>query len=525
MDEDDDVEVEQTLEDLYIHFQRRHTYSGQIVGSEWGANVMNDIVGDGVNDYGMDFHSMYTWLGNSPGSPFDPLGYPVWEENWTTDYNPADTTGRLNETAFIGMVHLHADASAGDETDDPGMMSMRGYLGADDPLTAANDAFSASQMQQEYNFMSEARGTPFMTPHHAYVVDPPKEGETPPENFLSPDGAPKLDDAGGMQAAWSYGPYTLEHGESVHIMFAEGASGLSTQHAVEVGRQWKEAAGHVEENTDPSAPITLNMNGTDVTMTKNEWWWTGQDSLFQMFERARAHYNAGLGSIPEPPRPPRTFTVTSGVDRITLEWTTYDDGPTRTGWELYRTRHRYQGAVEDDFQYELVEELPPDATSYEDSDVSRGINYFYYLVAVGEVVTDDVTFETPQTVKLRSSRYYSQTYDPAVLKRPPKSLDRAQVVPNPFNLGAEQNLRWPDVQDKLAFMDIPGYCRIQIYSEIGEHIRTIEHTDGSGDETWDLQTYAGQLVVSGIYFAVIEELDQNGNATGDQVIRKIIIIR
>jgi hypothetical protein len=112
------------------------------------------------------------------------------------------------------------------------------------------------------------------------------------------------------------------------------------------------------------------------------------------------------------------------------------------------------------------------------------------------------------------------------LKRGPGSgIEAARVVPNPFNLGSVDDIRWPDIQDKIGFLDIPGYCNIRIYTELGEHIRTIEHNDGSGDEYWDMMTYAQQLVVSGVYLAYIEETDENMNPTGNTVIRKIIIIR
>jgi hypothetical protein len=59
-----------------------------------------------------------------------------------------------------------------------------------------------------------------------------------------------------------------------------------------------------------------------------------------------------------------------------------------------------------------------------------------------------------------------------------------------------------------------------IFTELGELIKTIEHSDGSGSEDWDLRTTSNQLVVSGIYIAVI--IDSN---TGDKEIEKFSIIR
>ena len=74
--------------------------------------------------------------------------------------------------------------------------------------------------------------------------------------------------------------------------------------------------------------------------------------------------------------------------------------------------------------------------------------------------------------------------------------------------------------DKIAFYNIPGNCTISIYTELGELIKTIEHTDGSGDEFWYSVTSSNQIVVSGIYIAVITD-----NSTGDKHIAKFAVIR
>ncbi|MBD3275515.1 MAG: hypothetical protein GF372_09405 [Candidatus Marinimicrobia bacterium] len=516
-EEGGEVVPEQDLNGLYVNFQKRYTYSGVIVGSGWGANVMNDIVGDGMNDYGKDFNAVYTWLGNSLNAPYDPLGDPLWETNNVTNNIDADTSGRLGEPAFVGVVNLHADSAAGNTTPAQGQPSFMGRIDADDQLTSNNDAFNEPQMINEYEFM--ANGIYPGEENHAYLVDQD-------DDFTTAEGDPMLGKPGGWQQTFSYGPYDLAPGESIRFVIAEGANGLSMDMAIKVGRAWKESANHVEANADPTTPLTID--GT--TLTKNEWWWSGQDSIFQMFDRAIAHYDAGLGSIPDPPRPPQTFDVVSGVDQIELSWTAYDDGPTRTGWEVYRTQNRYQGDVRDDWKYRKIATLGAGETSYndvtsDDGHPQRGVNYFYYLVATGDPADNDGAGMTPVDT-LRSSRYYAQTYSPASLKRGPGSgIEAARVVPNPFNLGSVDDIRWPDIQDKIGFLDIPGYCTIRIYTELGEHIRTIEHNDGSGDEYWDMMTYSQQLVVSGVYLAYIEETDENMNPTGNTVIRKIIIIR
>ena len=98
-------------------------------------------------------------------------------------------------------------------------------------------------------------------------------------------------------------------------------------------------------------------------------------------------------------------------------------------------------------------------------------------------------------------------------------MEDARIVPNPVNLGADATVRF-DQEDRVAFFNIPGNCTIKIYTEIGELVHTIEHSDGSGDELWNLTTTSRQLLVSGIYIAVISD-----NDTGDEAIRKFTVIR
>ena len=118
-------------------------------------------------------------------------------------------------------------------------------------------------------------------------------------------------------------------------------------------------------------------------------------------------------------------------------------------------------------------------------------------------------------------------------------LNQIRVVPNPLYFGGSNDrnggfVRFPDFQDKISFRGLPGACRIDIYTELGEQLATLENTSGSGSVDWNLATKFGQPVVSGVYVAVITATrdydgDQPGRdgtfRNGDQVIRKFVIIR
>lgn len=535
VDPEQTIELEQTLEGVYFFFISRYAVNASSTwtrgnGAPWGKFTMNDAVGDGHEDYDVDFRAQFAWAGLNPdNTTFNTIGGSLWSASaghgWAGDrFAAEDTVGRLAGAHMVGRVTIHADKSVSDRTDDPEQPRTMGTMGSDDPDLVELE-YDVELMQRQYEWMSGVKSKGFsvtdplggapdgrLWPHQADWVEPDDDGGYTGENFATPTNNPALFppqgrfDEGGWAIIEGYGPYTLEHGEHINVVAAEGVAGLSDSAKLMIGIKYKQL-GAVKETT----PIEWH----GVEMTKNEWVMTSRDSLFQMFERAIANYESDY-SIPQPPLPPKTFTVTSGTDAITLEWEMYGTGPTVTGFEIWRVAKRYTDAA----GYIKIKDLASNATSYSDQDVIRGIEYYYYIQAVGEVNTDPAGL-TPTGVPLKSGRYYTQTFLPAKMKRVPGAeLADIRIVPNPFNLGADQDLRWPDKQDKLGFLNIPGRCTISIYTQLGELVAEIEHTDDSGDEFWDHTTSSRQLITSGVYIAVIEDTE-----TGDTEIQKFVIIR
>jgi hypothetical protein len=158
---------------------------------------------------------------------------------------------------------------------------------------------------------------------------------------------------------------------------------------------------------------------------------------------------------------------------------------------------------------------------YNDVSAIRGISYFYYIVSFRSAIPADPTTRTPAG-ELESSRFYTQTYDPAFLKRAAGTTsDQIRIAPNPYIISSNENaLRFPSEPDKIAFFNIPGNCVIKIYTELGELIKEIVHDDGSGDAYWNSITSSNQVIVSGIYIVVIENKDTN-----ERTIKKLVVIR
>lgn len=547
VDDDEEIELpDQTLTDLYIYRSenfRTNEKGARVVGDAqtWGKWNMIDVVGDGHQEYEVDLRAAYTWAGFNPNfdMPFSNLGSPVWnDEPWYI--MEGDSTGRLAGGDMNGRAVLYGErvgneASYDMEADFPPPPEMDAdELASRDPTRHQPHILGF----QDADGRLTSPGEPDADYYEIGILaDGPRQGTYPHyADIIEPDGnfATTTNDAangrqGGYRSTEAFGPYELGPGESVRIVMIDGAAGLTRHAQIAIGEAFKRNGGDDSlqiaydanndgviqgmENDEPGDGVSRQME-YDESLTKNQWALSARDSLNQAFRRAIANYRSGF-AIPRPPLPPAEVRVDGRPDQIEVRWDSYEGGPERTAWEIYRTDRHVSNRP-----YEHIATLPPDVRTYDDTEVTRGLDYYYAVQAVGAVNEDD-TGDTPTGVRLRSSRYYAQTYTPASLKRPPgETISDLRIVPNPFNLSAEESIQWPGESERLAFLDLPGQSRIQIFTETGELVETIEHTDGSGDEFWNLTTEARQVVVSGIYVAVIEDLE-----TGRTIRRKFTIIR
>jgi len=499
------------LTGVYFYYQYRlsvcnHTrnYIGNATG--WGINAMLDTRGDGVKSDTDDFEVagdassphmriQYVWHGYYPAKSFGyyNIGGPIMGPALSAALHgdPRDTTGFLGAAQFVGVATLHADKSATDKSNDPSQPSTTSFEGSDEPNTSQNSQFDAPKMALEYAWMNKGHANP----RHADKVNP--DG-----NQRSGHGDPALGTPGGFSNANGYGPYDLEPGDSIHIVMAEGASGLSYDACLRVGRWYK-----------------ANQASSDAAAVKNDSVLTGKDSLFQTFRRAIANFKSGWGLAQEP-LPPKSFIVTSGGDKVALTWDVYPGGPRIAGFRVYRAIGRY------DENSTLIYTAGAGERSFDDTEVTRGVANYYYIVSVGDPADNTGGGQTPAGIALTSNRMYTQTYDAAYLKRQPgnalgpNNMDSIRVVPNPFSISSDVGLGFAYEPDKIVFYNVPGYCKIRIYTELGELIKEFDHNDGSGDHYWRSVTSSRQIVVSGIYIAVIDNA-----TTGQRVIKKFAVVR
>lgn len=513
---------EQTLDGFQVFFQYRYAisregavYDGNWLpqSAAWGHNTMNDVIGENPDnpasndlyyDDGEIMRALYSWHGYHSKADFDNIGAP----NVRGD-------GHLGAAQFVGSVTLHADKSASDNSDDLTQPSTTWYVFSDDPLTdAGSDQFNSSRMSDEYAYMT--RGHPSNSQAEAV-------GTTFPDLF-SPGG---ISNPGGASQGQGFGPYTLAPGDSIRIVIAEAAAGLSREMCYQVGGNWINGI-----NLDqPASTPTLQWMGdhylssgiSDEDEYKNLWVFTGLDSLIGTFKRARENFKGNYNVVPPPPVP-SLFEVNSGGDRISLSWSS--EAESSTGFSGYKiTRLKFipdttgflysmnSGLIVEDTTILKSWVINPGTLTFDDYSALRGFDYYYYLEAFddGSQNNGDPLF---------SSKFLARTNKPAYLKRPPgESLSDIRVVPNPFNLSARDFQYGISAPDRIMFLNIPPECTIRIFSERGDHINTIEHTDGSGDEAWNSVTSSRQVVVSGLYIAHFE------TPSGESAIRKFIVIR
>lgn len=521
---------------------------------DYGSNTINDCIGqDAAHSLPApnNFRAVYEYYGpdGSSSGVSDDIGGP--------DFSDGHIMGG---TQFVGEMVLHADATATDTTDAVSQPSTTQFLASDNTQNTPSSTapFDASTMTQQYQ-QSMTVGNPTQT-NAEQVGEDPNGWPTAFTDTWSASAAlgPRK---GGYESNQSFGPYTIPPGDSIRIVICEAIAGINHVFNGEVARNWynwyKNGKGGSTALQLPSkGPFrwknptwTPGGTTTDGDVYKNAWVFTGVDSLLQTFQRARANYNGGF-NIPKPPPPPDKFVVASGGDRILLQWSTSAESALHfNGYRIYRATTKTDTIFEEVPGGELDKaalstNAPIDPTSglrtFADLTPVRGFNYYYYIQTKDDGSINNVEPGVP----LVSSEFYTMTNVAASLRRPAGgaagspdqySLSAIRIVPNPYNISAK-GIQYGTAYlgaDQLSFFNLPPLCTIRIFTDAGELIQTINHTNGSGDEAWNSQTSSGQVVASGLYIAYFEVTqdykDPKTNkllyTKGESIYKKFIIIR
>ena len=423
------------------------------------------------------------WDGNNIKSDYDDTGDPDINKGF---FEPSPGMGRMLSHQYFGMGILHADTSSDNESNDLSQPFSTVWR-------VGTKLFSSSQEAYEFYFS----GQHLASPQEMGFTDP-----TDPVNVSRPN--PYV----------CIGPYDMPFESDVHFTMLFAVNGINYDLCTSVGLSWWTRWKGGEGMTDEE---------------KNQWVATGKDSLFKYFSQANQRYFRNIENgrdpfdAPEAPLPP-DLEVTAGEKSVILEWSDVSDIPDFdtnvkdfSGYRVYRAKGR------NDTTFQMIWECggnsgEPVTTRYVDTGVQRGFAYFYYVTAF-----DDGTQNWEQPGRsLESGKYWNmmgknKPVHPFMSSERVPDLDNIKVVPNPFH-DKSIKYNWPGEENKLLFINIPLKCTIKIFTATGDLVKTIEHDDGTTEQSWNQITEDNQLIFSGVYIFYVES--EQGNNVG-----KFVVVR
>jgi len=407
--------------------------------------------------------------------------------------DPSRINGHLLSPQIPGYALLHAPKSAHDTTDDPSQPYSMPHAGIVKDLWGRRDF----GLRDTYIGHDDRGKFPKDIISEGWATSPEKG----PMRFIT------------------VGPYELTKNDSlgiqdsVTVVYAIGNGSISWEKADSVGKAW--------------------FQGDITDAQKNAYLKTGVDSLFKTLDRAYWAWNRGL-NVPDPPPPP-DLVVKSDADRVVVSWSYPDQAYYKDpdsgiddwyAWRVYRKKGAaFVNDPEDNFSGErwalIFETTDRSETTYIDSDVIRGVSYYYAVTSL-----DDGSQNTDGLFpgqKLESSRYANRSGMPAIpFKAGLAVSDQVRVVPNPATIRAG-GLGFPGAPSQILFVKLPYKCTLTIFTETGDRINSFDHF-GTDQHEWDQRTDTNQYVTSGIYIlAVTNAEDVNGHQLSDQFVKFILV--
>jgi hypothetical protein len=456
-----------------------------------------------------DLDSWFSGTAQLPGGTRDSLkiayywdykapGIAVYPNGSTDDSGDPDRiTGHLHSPQIPGYALLHAAKNSFDPADDDVSQPY-----AIPHATILNDLWGRIDVGLRDTYIGDdSRGR--------FPLDPVTEG------FIGANESQK-----GPMRFVTVGPYelTLDHDEAVYdsvcVVYAIGVGSINYETADSVGRAW------LENEISDSVKNAIIM--------------TGKDSLFQTMDRANWVWNNNF-RVPAPPPSP-DVVVNSDADRIIVEWSYpsedyYLDPETKVDdWQAWRV-YRKKGAATvndpaDNYSGErwerVFETTDRNEQIYIDTDVVRGVSYYYAVTAMDDGSQN--TYGLIPGQALESSRYANRSQLAArSFKAGLNTSKNVRVVPNPATLNAGA-MGFPGNENQILFAQLPYKCKLMIFTETGDLVDQIDHI-GTDQQVWFQKTDNNQYIASGIYILLVREAeDTDGNKLPDQF-EKFVIIR
>jgi len=462
--------------------------------TSWASGVDDWLDYYAGNVSGEPIRVLYGWDGDSP------LNAPIDDEG-----DPHPSSGVFMSTQYPGMAILHVDRAVNDGTNDASqpVMSYYSFGGA-----SSGNAFSIRPggslgpegIWNEFNSRKKFR-SPFnwdvwkssQTEEWAVVKNPNNEYY--------------------KTGTLGFGPYEFRSlGDSVRIVICYAVGSMGWAKAVSVGQLWKKTVDNIAGGISPTNKNVALRSGRDTLFAKIS-------RVSKLFRDPSGNFNLlkGAALIGRSPKSPGlTLMPSSAAGGIDLQW----ENVGATKYNIYR---RLKPSFRlDDTPAELLKDPYPlvasvTGTSWKDTSVGIGINYWYAVTAV-------------DASGLESSRFLNRT-DPTASDAwrgsvtPTGTLLEVFVVPNPYDRRSEKLYRLP--ANTVTFYGLSPECQIRIYTQSGDLVATLRHIASSGNiEQWNMVTDSKQYVASGLYLYVVDQTkDGAGNDLGLASRGKFVIIR
>lgn len=327
-----------------------------------------------------------------------------------------------------------------------------------------------------------------------------------------------------------FGPYHMEPGQKVRIVYAVGFDGIGIKKGKEVGLKWlRNTLEEPPALPDPEkgyfpANFAYPVGATEMDKRKDRWISTGIDSVMKTAYRAKWNFDHGY-KIPLAPPPPEELSVLGLGEGVEIKWKA-SEAESRDNFAGYRIMRRVSNA--DTVYYQPVYESDANDVgiehTYYDKDVLFGAVYYYYVQSKAKIDENDLNADPTSRGKMMySSRLLVPNIDNVNPPRPSSDdMSKIRIVPNPYNINDPllDAYGYTD-QRGLNFFNLPGIVTIKIFTENGDLIQTIVHDDPSesGLYTWNMITSSQQVINSGIYIAVFEK------PNGEISYQKFIVVR
>ena len=267
----------------------------------------------------------------------------------------------------------------------------------------------------------------------------------------------------------------------------------------------------------------------------------GADSLWKNVDAAMELYQRNY-ALPHPPPTPtngmNSLTLTPLPGGIKIQWAPIENYldpdyniDDLAGYRVYQSTFRNIGP------WKLIADIPKEAVVIEegmvtvvDEGLNQGVGY-YYGVTSYDSGHDEPWPPDPTITSLPSleSGLVNANSEPIYPIAPSSNnLNDVRVYPNPFNQHSQ--LRGSGEDLRIEFVNIPSKCTIRIYTLAADLVQTIEHNDGTGDESWGSRALGDyqvsrflQYVAPGVYvFHVESHVDGH---EGESKVGKFVIIK